>query len=73
MEWDEVVLHEASTTINCDSRRCFLPGLNGKTPLDVNSTPVQVGQGGQSSLSVNDAPSTTSNNVDRKISTIYLP
>ena len=73
MDWGEVELKEASTTINCASHWCFLQSLNGKPPLDGKSTPVKVGQGDQSSLSVNEAPNKTSNNVDRKIRTIYLP
>ena len=73
MDWGEVAFQEASTTINCASHRCFLPIMNGKTPLDGKSIPVQVGQGGQYYLSVNEAPNTTYNNVDRKIRTIYLP
>ena len=69
----EVALKEASKTINFASHQFVLPSLNGKTILDGNSTPVQVGQGNRSSLSVNEAPDTTSNNVDKKIITIYIP
>ena len=73
MDWGGVKLQEASTTINYASHRCFLPSLNENTPLDGKSAPVQVGQGGQSSLSVNETPNRTFNNVDRKIRTLYLP
>ena len=73
MDWGDIALWEASTTVNCASHRYLLPSLNGKTPLDGKSTPVKVGQGDQSSLSVNEAPNKTSNNVDRKIRTLYLP
>ena len=72
MDWGGVALQDSSTTINFASYWCFLPSINGKTLLDGNSTPVQIGQGGRSSLSVNEAPNTTSNNVDRKIRTLYL-
>ena len=73
MEWVGVAFQELSTTINCASNRFFPTSLNGKTPLDGKYTLVQVGQGGRSSLTVNEAPNTTSNNVDGNIRTIYLP
>ena len=72
-EWCGVAIQEASTTINCAYHWCFLLILNAKTPLDGKSTPVQVGNGGRSYLSVNEAPNTTSSNVDKRIRTIYLP
>ena len=69
----EVALQEASTTIKCSSHMCFLPSLSDKTLIDGKSTLVQVGQGDRYSLSVNEAPNTTSNNLDRRIRTLYLP
>ena len=72
MYWGGVLVQEASTTINCAYNWCFIPSMNGKKPLDGKSTPVQVGQGSISSLSVHEAPNTTSNNLDRKIRTLYL-
>ena len=44
---------------------CFLPSMNGKPYIGGKSNLVKVGQDNQSSLSVNDAPKKTSNNVDR--------
>ena len=72
MDWGGVKLQEASTTINYASHRCFLPSLNENTPLDGKSAPVQVGQGDRRFLSLNEAPNTISNNVDRKIKNLYI-
>ena len=72
MEWGGVSFQEESTTINCASYWWFLTSLNGKTPIDGKSAHVQVDQGDQSYLSVYEAPNTTSNNVGRKIRTLYL-